>query len=81
MVVPLPRPAICAGPPDWVRSGWDAAVCTQQDLPGRFFHSRTDGVVGDPGRAPEVVDEAMLLGLAVLRIRDVSTRAAGGMTR
>jgi len=37
--------------------------------------------VGDPGRAPEVVDEAMLLGLAVLRIRDVSTRAAGGMTR
>ena len=34
-------------------------------------------IVGDAGRAPEVVDEAMLLGLAILLIRDAEDR--GGM--
>jgi hypothetical protein len=49
-------------------------VRTQEDLPGRFFFSRPAGVLDDAGRAPEVVDEAMLLGLAVLLIRDTEDR-------
>src|SRR5260370_9650152 len=68
-VVPLPRPAICAGPPVRVRCRLDVAVRTQEDLPGRFFLTLPNGVVGDPGGAPEVVHEAMLLGLAFLRTR------------
>jgi hypothetical protein len=52
-------------------------VRTQEDLPGRFFLSRRDGVVGDAGRAPEVVDEAMLRDLALGRaLVDASLPAA-----